>query len=54
LQLIIASVAENVNKEWVLIGFHDLYNEDLYRTVFGEESLLKSIEHMYIPLSEQG
>jgi len=39
-------VAEKLKKEWVLIGFHDLYNEGQYLTVFGKESLLKNIEHM--------
>jgi len=46
LRSIFAPVAEKLKKEWVLIGFHDLYNEGQYLTVFGKESLLKNIEHM--------
>ena len=46
LRSIFAPVAEKVKKEWVIIGFHDLYNEGQYLTVFGKESLLKGIEHI--------
>jgi len=55
-----APVAANLNVVWVFIGFHDLYNEGRYLTVFCKESLSKDIEYMeyelemYIPLTEQG
>jgi len=60
LQSIFAPVAAKLNVRWAFIGFHDLYNEGQYLTVFGKESLSKDIEHMeyelevYIPLTEQG
>jgi len=39
LQSIFAPVAANLSVGAVLIGFHDLYNEGQYLTVFGMESL---------------
>ena len=47
LQSIFAPVAAKLNVVWVYVGFHDLYNEGQYLTVFGTESLSKIIEHMY-------
>jgi hypothetical protein len=46
LQSIFAPVAAKMKVIWVLIGFHDLYNEGQYLTVFGKESFSKCIEHM--------
>jgi hypothetical protein len=43
---IFAPVAAKLKVIWVFIGFHDLYNEGQYLTVFGKESLSKCIEHM--------
>jgi hypothetical protein len=37
LQSIFAPVAAKLNVAWVSIGFHDLYNEGQYLTVFGKE-----------------
>ena len=60
LQSMFAPVAAKLNVVWIFIGFHDLYNEGQYLTVFGKVSLSKDIEHMeyvldmYIPLTEQG
>ena len=39
LQSMFAPVAANLNVVWAFIGFHDLYNEGRYLTVFGKESL---------------
>jgi hypothetical protein len=50
LQLMFAPVAAKLKVVWVLIGFHDLYNEGQYLTVFGKESLSKVIEHIYYSL----
>ena len=50
LQSIFAPVAANLSVGAVLIGFHDLYNEGQYLTVFGMESLSKIIKHMYYNL----
>jgi len=36
LQSLFAPVAAKLKDEWVLIGFHDLYNEGQYLTVFGK------------------
>jgi len=44
LQSIFAPVAAKLNVDWVFIGFHDLYNEGQYLTIFGKESLSKDIE----------
>jgi len=46
LQSIFAPVAAQLKKVWVFIGFHDLYNEGQYLTIFGKELLSKSIEYM--------
>jgi hypothetical protein len=46
LQSIFAPVATELKGVWVFIGFHDLYIEGQYLTVFGKESLSKSIGHM--------
>jgi len=46
LQSMFAPVAAKLKGVWVFIGFHDLYNEGQYLTVFGKESLLKDTEHM--------
>ena len=60
LQSMFAPVAAKLNVVWIFIGFHDLYNEGQYLTVFGKVSLSKDIEHMeyeldlYIHLTEQG
>jgi len=45
LQSIFAPVATELNVVWVSIGFHDLYHEGQYLTIFGKESLSKCIEH---------
>ena len=45
LQSIFAPVARELNVVWVSIGFHDLYHEGQYLTIFGKESLSKCIEH---------
>jgi hypothetical protein len=50
LQSIFAPVAAKLSVMWVLIGFHDLYNEGQYLTVFGKESLSRIIERMYYNL----
>jgi hypothetical protein len=47
LQSIFAPVAAGLKTIWVLIGFHDLYNEGQYLTVFGKQSHSKIIEHMF-------
>jgi len=39
LQSMFAPVAAKLNVWWAFIGFHDLYNEGQYLTVFGKESL---------------
>ena len=60
LQSMFAPVAAKLNVIVAFIGFHDLYNEGQYLTVFGKESLSKDIERteyeleLYIPLTEQG
>ena len=60
MQSMFAPVAAELNELYVFIGFHDLYNEGQYLTVFGKESLSKDIERMeyelqmYIPLTAQG
>jgi hypothetical protein len=46
LQALFAPVAAQVKVEWVLIGFHDLYNEGQCLTIFGKELLSKCIEYM--------
>jgi hypothetical protein len=46
LQSIFAPVAAKLPALLVFIGFHDLYNEGQYLTVFGKESFSKCIEHM--------
>ena len=46
LQSVFAPVAARLKDEWVLVGFHDLYNEGQYLSVFGKESLSKNIESM--------
>jgi hypothetical protein len=46
LQSIFAPVAAKLKGVWVYVGFHDLYNEGQYLTVFGKESLSKCIEPM--------
>jgi len=46
LQSMFGPVAAKLNVVWVLIGFHDLYDEGQYLTVFGKESLSKDTEHM--------
>ena len=46
LQEIFAPVAAKVKGVWVFIGFHDLYKEGQYLTIFGKESLSNFIEHM--------
>jgi hypothetical protein len=51
LQSIFAPVAAKLNVEWVSIGFHDLYNEGQYLTIFGKESLSKCIEHTLYVMS---
>jgi hypothetical protein len=38
-------------KNYAFIGFHDLYEEGQYLTVFGKEWLSKIIEHMYYNLN---
>jgi hypothetical protein len=43
LQSIFAPVAANLSVGAVLIGFHDLYNEGQYLTIFGKESLSNCI-----------
>jgi hypothetical protein len=48
LQSIFATVAARLKETWVLIGFHDLYNEGQYLTVFGKQSHSKIIEHTYL------
>jgi hypothetical protein len=50
LQPLFATVAAKVRDKAFLIGFHDLYNEGQYFTVFGKESLSKIIERMYYNL----
>ena len=50
LQSIFAPVAAKLNVVWAFIGFHDLYNEGQYLTVFGKESVSKVTEHMYYSL----
>jgi hypothetical protein len=55
LQSIFAPVAAKLSKDDVLIGFHDLYNEGQYLTIFGKELLSRSIECMeYIMEMEFG
>jgi len=44
LQSLFAAVAAKLNVKWVFIGFHDLYNEGQYLTVFGKELLSMVIE----------
>jgi len=51
LQSIFAPVAAKLNVVWVFIGFHDLYVEGQYLTVFGKEPLSKVIENMYCSLN---
>jgi hypothetical protein len=46
LQSIFAPVAAQLKQVWVFIGFHDLYNEGQYLTIFGKELLSKCIEYM--------
>jgi len=46
LQSLFAPVAAKLNVVWAYIGFHDLFNEGQYLTIFGKESLSKFIEHM--------
>ena len=46
LQSMFAPVAAKLNMDRVFIGFHDLYNEGQYLTVFGKESFSKFIAHM--------
>jgi hypothetical protein len=46
LQSIFAPVAAKLKGVWAFVGFHDLYNEGQYLTVFGKESLSKCIGHM--------
>jgi hypothetical protein len=46
LQSIFAPVATKLGAAFVSIGFHDLYTEGQYLTIFGKESLSKNIEHM--------
>jgi hypothetical protein len=50
LQSMLAPVAAKVNEVWAFIGFHDLFNEGQYLTIFGKESLSKIIEHMHYNL----
>jgi len=45
LSSIFASVAAKLNVVWVFIGFHDLYTEGQYLTIFGKVSFSKCIEH---------
>ena len=47
LQSIFAPVAARLKTIWVSIGFHDLYNEGQYLTVFGKQSHSKIIEQAY-------
>jgi len=60
LQSMFAPVAAKLKESGAFIGFHDLYNEGQYLTVFGKKSLSKDIERtkyeleLYIPLTEQG
>jgi hypothetical protein len=46
LQSIFAPVTAKLNVMWVLIGFHDLFNEGQYLTVFGKELVSKCIENV--------
>jgi hypothetical protein len=46
LQSILVPVATKPPALWLFIGFHDLYNEGQYLSVFGKESLLRCIEQM--------
>jgi hypothetical protein len=46
LQSIFAPVAAKFKHDFVLVGFHDLYNEGQYLTIFGKELLSKCIEYM--------
>ena len=46
LQEIFAPVAANLKEVYVFIGFHDLYKEGQFLTIFGKESLSNFIEHM--------
>jgi hypothetical protein len=48
LRSVFAPVAAKLKGVWAYsyIGFHDLYNEGQYLTIFGKESLSKIIEHM--------
>jgi len=46
LKSIFDPVATKLGVAFVLIGFHDLYYEGQYLTVFGKESLSKNIKHM--------
>ena len=60
LRSMFAPVAAKLKESGAFIGFHDLYNEGQYLTVFGKESLSKDIEstkydlELYIPLTEEG
>jgi len=51
LQSMFAPVAAKLNVVWAFIGFHDMYNEGQYLTVFGKESLSKDIERTKCILS---
>jgi hypothetical protein len=51
LQSIFAPVAAHLKADWVFIGFHDLYNEGQYLTIFGKELLSKSIKYMVYIMS---
>jgi len=60
LKSMFAPFAAKLIESGAFIGFHDLYNEGQYLTVFGKESLSKDIEstkydlELYIPLTEEG
>ena len=46
MQSIFGPVAAKLIADWVFIGFHDLYDEGQYLTVFGKESLSKVVEQL--------